>query len=96
MAKVLVGKEDVEVPDGSIVELNYYIVKENIFYEELNARHVSYGIEIEKVANQFSNHERNFLRDITCNRKEILRIADLLRKNKVMPVHLKDVMEDFI
>lgn len=94
MAKLLVGKEDVKLEDGKFAKVEYYILKERIFYDELNIETVTYGIEIDK--KDEDQLEFDFLRDITTEEDEIKKLIKLIMKNKVMPVHLKDVMEDLI
>ncbi len=76
------------------IHLNYYILAENIYYEELDTIVVSYGIEVEKV--EGDNLERTVVRNITCNKNKMRDIKDLLVQNKVLPIQLEEVVIDII
>ena len=78
------------------MRLNYYIVKESKFYEELDLEMDCYGIEIEKVEDDGEKYERSEIKDISCVEEKVLRLAELLKRNQVFPVHLKEIVEDFI
>lgn len=89
VSRLFVGKENLE--DW---ELRYYILKEVKFYEEWKEEKMSYGIEIEKV--KLDEVEKNSVEDITCNENTIKKMMNIIVKNQVLPVHLKDVVEDMI
>ncbi len=94
MTKFCVGSERLEVSNGAKVELKYYILKQEKFYAELNESYISYGLEIEKNEKDFC--ERNFVEDITCDSEIIDFMSCKLKENKVLPVHLKDVVIDML
>ena len=94
MTKFCVGSEHLEVQNGVNVELKYYILKQEKFYTELNESYVSYGLEIEEKAIDF--YDRDFVEDITCDSKIIDFMSCKLKENKVLPVHLKDIIIDML
>lgn len=94
MTKFCNGEERIIGVDGQTVELKYYILKQEMFYEDLSKEITAYGIEIEKTENAIVETSR--LEDITCNKEEIDLITRVLKENKVLPVHLQDVVLDMI
>ena len=96
MARLFIGREDIMKPDGSLIKVSYYITKENKYYEELKMNSISYGFEVEKMSENEESNERSIIKDVTCNEEEAYRIAGLIKDYGVLPVHLKDVVEDLI
>ena len=94
MTKFCVGSEHLKVQNGVNVELKYYILKQEKYYPELNKQYTIYGMEIEKKDNDFV--ESNLIEDITCDADEINLISCKLKKNKVLPIHLKDIISDML
>ena len=94
VAKIFVGKEELELPNHSCAKINYYILKEKKYYEEVDIQKETYGIEIEKIVSQ--EVENSILEDITCDISKIQYMIVLLKRNQVTPVHLKEVVEDLI
>lgn len=94
MAKICTGEEQLDGVEGQIVELKYYILEQKVFYEDLNEELTAYGLEIEKRDNTMT--ETSKIEDITCNKKEIDEITRMLKDNKVLPVHLNDVVLDML
>ncbi len=95
LARFYIGKEELHLTDSRIVELEYYVTKSNIFYEHLNETQSAYGVGVEeKEKGQLTDKEE--IQDITSNRDEIEKIIDVLKNNKVLPIHLKDVILDML
>lgn len=94
MARFYIGGEDVNATDSRILKLKYYILKDELFYEEFNKSIVTYGIEIEKIENEAI--ESSCVSNITCDSSKINEIGYVLRKNQVLPVHLRDVILDIL
>jgi predicted regulator of amino acid metabolism with ACT domain len=59
---------------------------------------LTYGVKIETYSdvNDINIYTENEVKDITIDRKHIVNIIQLLKKNQVLPEHLKDIIEDFI
>jgi len=76
--------------------LNYYITTGTVQGETANFS--SYGIEVVKsaVANGVAYGETEAIYDITTSEKEIRNIAEIIVKNAVTPISLKDVVEDIM
>ena len=76
-------------------EFNYlYRVTENI----LNGNKV-YGIEVERIdfTNQIvTNIERNVIKFISPKKEKVLNLVQLLYKNEVSPIHLVDVIGEYV
>jgi hypothetical protein len=94
VAKFCVGEECLQLSNGNEIELKYYILKQEKFYPEFNQQHTIFGIEIEKKDNEFV--ESNFIEDITCDADEINLISCKLKQNKVLPIHLEDIVIDML
>lgn len=94
MSKFCVGIELLDMLDGGKVELKYYILKQEKFYAELEKTYVTYGVQIEK--NSSHMVESDFVEDITCDSDKINDITCKLKENKVLPIHLKDIIIDMI
>lgn len=92
MKRSYIGKGTLEILDSSFIELNYYILEEEI--EEKSNKYVEYGIEIEKKDN--SRTEKSQVMDITTDQTRIDYIVRSLMKNSVTPIHLHDVIEDML
>lgn len=88
MNKQQVGAEIV-VEDFS---LSYFIIKSEIDYEgEVKS---VYGIEI--VKKSLLQIEKSKIEDLTSDIERAEEIANNIKKNMVTPVHLYDVMENFL
>lgn len=81
--------------------LEYYILNNNdeIRAQELNLSEKGnkigiYGIEIIK-RNKFSE-EKSFISDLTINKEFAQEIVQKIMDNMVTPIHLYDVLENFI
>ncbi len=94
MVKFCVGSECLEMLDGRRVELKYYILEQEKFYAELDKKYISYGLEVIKKDNDLV--ERNLIEDITCDSEKINFISCKLKENKILPVHLEDVVIDML
>ena len=94
MTRFCQGEEQIIGMEGQTVELKYYILKQEMFYEDLSKEITAYGIEIEKTENAIVETSR--LEDITCNKEEIDSITRVLKENKVLPIHLQDIVLDML
>ena len=92
--KIFAGEETVQSEEGSDVKLQFYLLKENKFYKELGIKAESYGIAIAKVQDKIL--EYNTVEDITTEEAKAKELLERLKINGVMPVHLKDVIEDWL
>ncbi len=77
--------------DSGIMKLDYYLLEEDKKFEEQNNLMKTYGIEIVKC-----DDEREVVRDITVNKDEANILVEKLRELGVTPMHLYDVLENFI
>ena len=98
MKMVCIGEENLTISPDNEMKVKYYILEENKKYSELNLETKTYGIKIEtyRDVNDINIYTEDEVKDITIDRKEIVNISHLLKKNQVLPEHLKDVIEDFI
>jgi hypothetical protein len=99
MDKQYCGYELLKGESGNKIELQYYILKQSQLYLEICEVKIAYGIEI--VKNEFLENkdvltEENSIEDITTNMYKIKDIIKTLKDNQVMPIHLKDVIENII
>lgn len=94
MSKFFMGEEYLALENKRIVELKYFVLEQSKIIEETGEKIVSYGIEVEKWSGK--NLEKDFVYDITNEEDEIKRITNCLKKNKVTPVHLKDIIVDML
>lgn len=88
MSKQQVGDE-ITIEDFT---LTYYITKSEIDYEG-ESRDV-YGIEV--VKKSLAQIEKSKIEDVTSDMIRVEEIIDNIKKNVVTPVHLYDVMENFL
>ena len=73
------------------LKFDYYIVSESkVFFNEEKPR-FTYGIEIIDY-----NNKSEAISDISINKEEVIKMIDILAKNVVSPVHLKDIVEDML
>ena len=98
MEMTCVGEEYLEISSDDEMKVKYYILEENKTYSELNLETKTYGVKIEtyRDVNDINIYTENEVKDITIDRKHIVNIIQLLKKNQVLPEHLKDIIEDFI
>lgn len=94
MNRFYIGGEDIKLADSRIVKLKYYILEEELYYEEFNKSMVTYGIEVEKIENKII--ESSCINNITSDNSKINAIGNVLKSNSVLPVHLKDVILDIL
>lgn len=79
------------------IELEYYTTKRHINEFEENEKN-SYGIEIikkEYIDNEIGI-ETGIKQQVSDNAKKIIEIIDTLKKYKVTPIGLNDVLEDLL
>jgi hypothetical protein len=94
LARFYIGGEDLEVTDSRIMKLKYYILEQEMFYDELKRNMIAYGIEIEKIENE--TVESSSINNVTNDVKKINEIGHILKENVVLPVHLEDVILDIL
>lgn len=94
MDKFFIGEEYLALENKRIVELKYFLLEQSKFVEETGESTKSYGIEVEKWSG--NNVEKDFVNDITTEKECAVSITNCLKKNKIMPVHLKDVIVDML
>lgn len=82
-------EEDVKMDD---FKLSYSLTESQIELE--GEKYIVYGVEIEK--RSLSKVEKNKLEDITTDRKKAEEILEIIKTNEVTPVHLCDVIENFL
>lgn len=73
-------------------ELKYFLIESEIYLE--GEKHISYGMEIVK---EFSGEiENSSVDSVTTNPFYMEQIIEKMRENTVTPVHLVDVIENFL
>lgn len=66
----------------------YRVVEEEFVFDECNKKYITYGIACD---------ENNIVvSDITLNSDKIHRFVQLINDNDLSPVHIMDVIEDFL
>lgn len=82
-------EEDVKMDD---FKLSYSLTEAVIELE--GEKYITYGIEIEK--RSLSQVEKSKVENITIDRNKAEEILEIIKNNEVTPVHLYDVMENFL
>lgn len=79
------------------IELEYYTTK-NYINEVKEDEETSYGIEIIKkeYIDDKIDIETGFKKQVSSNAKKVIEIIDTLKKYKVTPIGLNDVLEDLL
>ncbi|MBR4110292.1 MAG: hypothetical protein IKK43_01205 [Clostridia bacterium] len=73
-------------------KLSYSLTEAEIELE--GGKYITYGIEVEK--RSLSRVEKSKVEDITTDRNKAEEILEIMKNNEVTPVHLYDVMENFL
>ena len=94
MDKFFIGEEYLALENKRIVELKYFLLEQSKYVEETGESTKSYGVDVEKWSG--NKVEKDFVNDITTEMEFAISITDSLKKNKIMPVHLKDVIVDML
>ena len=94
MERLLVGDEYLALENEEMALLKYYVVEGRKEVEGTNEKKPTYGLEIEKWTKQ--DVERNVVYDVTTQKERAFEMMDTLKENKLMPVHLRDVVMDMI
>ena len=86
-------KELIETNRKGFIKLEYYGTK-----QEIQNEHTGYGIEIVKkeYINRDFVEEINNINNITNDEKQIEEIISILKRNKVTPMGLEDVISDLV
>lgn len=86
-------KELIETNRKGFMKLEYYATKEVIENE-----HTKYGIEIVKkeYINKNFIQETNNINNVTNDEKQIEEIISVLKRNKVTPIGLDDIISDLV
>ena len=74
---------------GECFEVTYSLLEEEL--EVGNFHYISYGLRVEK-----SDGESETIRDITTSRTRIETLYQLLVRNGVTPMQLREVLEDWL
>lgn len=97
MNKRCFGCERIKGEDKEEFEVKYYLLKEERCEVSLNEKRIFYGIQISKCEiGSLTEYESNTVKDIGINENKAISILEELKMNKVTPVHLYDVIENFI
>lgn len=75
---------------SDIMKLDYYLLEEEKSFEE-EGYFKTYGIEIVK-----NDEEREMAQDVTVNAEDAISLVDKLKEYEVTPMHLFDVLENFL
>lgn len=94
MRKKFIGEKVLVLSENSFMNLKYFILTETKIFEEMNEKHICYGIEIE--SKRDNEVESKQALDITIDEDKIANICYILMKNKVTPIHLVDVISDLL
>ncbi len=94
MNRLLIGEEYLALENKRIALLKYFILEQSKAIEKNENEITTYGFEIEEWNG--NNVEKSFVNDVTTEKDYALKVTDCLMKNKVMPVHLKDVLVDLL
>lgn len=86
-------KELIEANQKGIIKLEYYGTKK-VVQDEF----VEYGIEVVKkeYKNSSFTQEVNNVNNIAENEKELEELVSILKRNKVTPVGLEDIISDLV
>lgn len=94
MDKIFIGEESLTLENKRIVKLKYFLLEEAKIVEETGESKKMYGICVEKWKGD--ELEKDFVNDITSERENAMSITNCLKENKIMPIHLKDVIIDML
>ena len=72
------------------VRYRYVPVRETLTSDELGT-YISYGLSVRAVEEEIA-----FVSDVTTEYEEIERLADLCTEKALDPLHLEDVLQDFL
>ena len=94
MEKLLVGDEYLALENEEMALLKYFVVEVTRTMEETNEKQKTYGLEIEK----WTKHdvERDVVYDVTTQKEKAFDMMCSIKENKLLPVHLKDVVGDML
>lgn len=92
MKRYYIGKETLNAIECETFELMYYILENEVEYE--NNNFLEYGVEIQKKTS--SRIEKSQVPDITTDQTRIDFIVKTLMQNNVTPVHLHDIITDML
>lgn len=92
MKRYYIGKETLNAIESETFELMYYILENEVEYE--NNNFLEYGVEVQKKTS--SRIEKSQVPDITTDQTRIDFIVKTLMQNNVTPVHLHDIITDML
>lgn len=94
MERLLVGDEYMALEDDEMALLKYFVLEGAELVEGTDEKQKTYGLEIEK----WTKHdvERDAVYDVTTKKEKAFDIMYSLKENKLLPVHLKDVVMDLL
>ncbi|MBO5179035.1 MAG: hypothetical protein J6B87_01635 [Clostridia bacterium] len=82
-------EENVKMDDFKLL---YSLTEAEIELE--GEKYITYGIEVEKQS--LKQNEKSTINNISMNKARVKEIMKILERNEVTPVHLYDVMENFL
>lgn len=94
-AEITLNKDELKESSCSRIELEYYKISRK---ERKSAKANIYGIEVvKKEYNQYKKlKEKSRIKDLTNDEKNVNRLLQLLKRNKVTPISLKEVIEEVL
>ncbi len=94
MERLYIGEEYLALENKRVATLRYFVVEQSKSVEDNKEGISTYGLEVEKWNGK--NVESGFVSDVTTDKEYAVDIMDCIRKNKVTPIHLKDIVVDML
>lgn len=94
MERLYIGEEYLALENKRVTTLRYFVFEESRKVEETGNNISTYGLEVEKWNGK--KVESDFVSDVTTDKEYAVDLMDYLRKNKVMPIHLKEIIVDML
>lgn len=94
MERLYIGEEYLALENKRVATLRYFVVEESKSVEASKDKINTYGLEVEKWNGK--KVESDFVSDVTTDKEYAVDLMDYLRKNKVMPIHLKEIIVDML
>ena len=94
LERLFVGDEYLTLENDETATLKYFVLEHSKVMEETNDDVMTYGFEIEKWTK--NTVERDVVYDVTTKKDTAFDVMYMLKENKLMPVHLKDVVADML
>lgn len=94
MERLYIGEEYLALENKKMAVLRYFVLEQTKSVEDIEGKVSTYGFEVEKISGK--NVESNLINDVTTDKEYAVDLMDCLRKNKVTPIHLSDVLADML